>query len=57
MNVAYFENLSTTTSMDQNSPTFGKLEIQSIDKLSQGLLGTGNGSSNPIGLARSTLSC
>ena len=40
--------MSTTTKMDPHSSIFGKLEIQSIDKLSKGLLGTGKGSNNPM---------
>lgn len=41
MNVAYLENLSTTTMIDPNTSTLGKAEIKSMEMLSQGLPGIG----------------
>ena len=41
MNVAYLENLSTTTMIDPNPSTLGKAEIKSMEMLSQGLPGIG----------------
>lgn len=47
MNVAYLENLSTTTMIDPNPSTLGKAEIKSMEMLSQGLPGIGRGSNRP----------
>lgn len=41
INVAYLENLSTTTLIDSNPSTLGKAEIKSMEMLSQGLPGIG----------------
>ena len=57
MNVAYLENLSTTTMIDPNPSTLGKAEIKSMEMLSQGLPGIGRGSDRPACFWWSTLSC
>ncbi|URD96760.1 hypothetical protein MUK42_29911 [Musa troglodytarum] len=57
MKVAYFENQSTTASIDPSPPTTGKLDMKSREMLSHDLPGTGNGSKSPTDFYCSTLSC